>query len=108
MAVQQISPIYLQHQLHENPDAFYLLDVREPFEYQIAALENSVLIPMNQIPERFQELHKDESIVVICHHGMRSESVAYYLDEQGFTQIFNLTGGIHAWASSCDAEMALY
>ena len=108
MSVQQISPIYLQHQLHENPDAFYLLDVRELFEYQIAALDNSVLIPMNQIPERFQELHKDEPIVVICHHGMRSESVAYYLDEQGFTQIFNLTGGIHAWANSCDTEMALY
>jgi len=108
MAVQQISPIYLQHQLLENPDAFYLLDVREPFEYRIAALENSVLIPMNQMPERFQELPKDKPIVVICHHGMRSENVAYYLDEQGFTQIFNLTGGIHAWANSCDAEMALY
>lgn len=108
MAVQQLNPIYLQQQLQGNPDAFFLLDVREPFEYQIAALENSVLIPMNQIPERLQELNKDEAIVVICHHGMRSDSVAYYLDEQGFTQIFNLTGGIHAWANSCDAEMALY
>ena len=108
MAVQQISPIYLQHQLQGNPDEFFLLDVREPFEYKIAAIENSVLIPMNQIPERLQEPNKDEPIVVICHHGMRSESVAYYLDEQGFKQIFNLTGGIHAWANSCDMEMALY
>ncbi len=108
MAVQQISPIYLQHQLLETPDAFFLLDVREPFEYQIAALENSVLIPMNQMPERIHELNKNEPIVVICHHGMRSDSVAYFLDQQGFEQVFNLTGGIHAWANSCDAEMALY
>ena len=108
MAVQQISPIYLQHQLQENLDAFFLLDVREPFEFQIAAISNSVLIPMNQIAERAQELDKDQSIVVICHHGMRSDSVAYYLDQQGFSQIYNLTGGIHAWANSCDAEMVLY
>jgi len=45
---------------------------------------------------------------VICHHGMRSEQVAYYLVEQGFEKIFNLTGGIHAWANACDEEMALY
>lgn len=108
MTVQQISPIYLQSQLSENPEAYFLLDVREPFEYQIARLENSVLIPMNQIPERFQELNENEPIVVICHHGMRSEQVAYYLVQQGFEKIFNLTGGIHAWANACDAEMALY
>ena len=108
MAVQQLNPIYLQHQLQENPNAYFLLDVREPYEYQIAALENSVLIPMNQIPEHLLELDKAEPIVVICHHGMRSESIAYYLAEQGFTQVFNLTGGIHAWANSCDEKMSLY
>ncbi|MDT8424711.1 MAG: rhodanese-like domain-containing protein [Methyloprofundus sp.] len=108
MTVQQISPIYLQQQLLENPEAFFLLDVREPFEYQIASLQNSVLIPMNQIPERFQELDKNQPIVVICHHGIRSEQVAYYLVQQGFEKIFNLTGGIHAWANTCDEKMALY
>ncbi len=108
MAVQQISAIFLQNQLLENPDAFFLLDVREPFEYQIAKIENSILIPMNQVPARLQELDEEQFIVVICHHGMRSENVAYYLDQQGFKHIFNLTGGIHAWANSCDAEMALY
>lgn len=108
MAVQQILPTDLQQQLQENPDAFFLLDVREPFEYQIAALDKSVLIPMNQIPKRFQELNKEESIVVICHHGIRSDIVANYLDEQGFTKIFNLTGGIQDWAAACDAQMTLY
>ncbi|RLA21321.1 MAG: rhodanese [Gammaproteobacteria bacterium] len=106
--MQQISPIYLQYQLLEDPQAYFLLDVREPFEYQIVSLENSVLIPMNQVPDRLDELDKDQAIVVICHHGMRSENVVYYLDQQGFSQIFNLTGGIDAWARCCDSQMALY
>ncbi len=108
MAITQISPNSLQQQLLENPQAYMLLDVREPFEYAIASLENSVLIPMNQIPDRLHELEKQQAIMVICHHGMRSENVAYYLDQQGFTRVFNLTGGIDAWARSCDAKMALY
>lgn len=108
MAIQQISPIYLQEQLFNNPEAYFLLDVREPYEYQIAHLKDSVLIPMNDIPMRLQELEKDRAIVVICHHGMRSENVAYYLDQQGFSKIYNLTGGIDTWARSCDSKMALY
>ncbi|WP_221894142.1 rhodanese-like domain-containing protein [Bathymodiolus japonicus methanotrophic gill symbiont] len=104
----QVSPQSLQQQLQENPQAYFLLDVREPFEYQIANLDNSVLIPMNQIPEHLVELNKEQKIVVICHHGMRSENVAYYLDQQGFGQVFDLTGGIDAWARKCDSGMALY
>ncbi|WP_428354383.1 rhodanese-like domain-containing protein [Methyloprofundus sp.] len=108
MAITQVSPKNLQQQLQEDPQAYFLLDVREPFEYQIASLEDSVLIPMNQIPARLDELDKEQAIVVICHHGMRSENVAYFLDQQGYNKVFNLTGGIDAWARSCDSEMALY
>ncbi len=108
MAIQAISPIYLQHQLLENSTAFYLLDVREPFEYEIAALAGSILIPMQEIPERLSDLDKNQAIVVICHHGMRSQQVAYFLDRQGFNFIYNLTGGIDAWARACDSGMALY
>ncbi len=108
MAVQEISPIYLQHQLLENTNTFYLLDVREPFEYEIAALANSILMPMQQIPERIAELDKAQATVVICHHGMRSQQVAYFLDQQGFTNVYNLTGGINAWADACDPEMTVY
>ena len=108
MAITQLSPASLQQQLQENPQTYFLLDVREPFEYQIASMAETVLIPMNQVPDRLNELDKEQAIVVICHHGMRSENVAYYLDQQGFSQIFNLTGGIDAWARSCDSAMALY
>ncbi|SMG63756.1 rhodanese domain-containing protein [methanotrophic bacterial endosymbiont of Bathymodiolus sp.] len=87
MAITQISATRLQQQLLENAQAYFLLDVREPFEYQIASMDGSVLIPMNQVPDRSTELDKEQAIVVICHHGMRSENVAYYLDQQGFGQI---------------------
>lgn len=108
MAIQHISPENLQLQLLDNPEAYLLLDVREPFEVKVASLANSVHIPMNQIPKHLVELEKDRATVVICHHGMRSESVAFYLDQQGYTQIYNLTGGIDAWARACDSEMVLY
>ncbi|MDC9728694.1 MAG: rhodanese-like domain-containing protein [Methyloprofundus sp.] len=107
MAVQEISAIYLQQQLLDNAEKYFLLDVREPFEYDIAKLATSQLIPMNQIADRLTELPKGKEIVVICHHGMRSAQVAYFLDQQGFTCL-NLTGGIDAWAKACDEAMALY
>jgi len=107
MAVQEISPIYLQQQLTESADDYFLLDVREDFEYDISQLAGSIHIPMNQIPKRLAEVNADKKVVVICHHGMRSGQVAYFLDEQGIT-CFNLTGGIDAWAKTCDETMALY
>ena len=107
MPVQEISAIYLQQQLIDSESEYFLLDVREPFEYDIAKLAASTLIPMNQIADRLAELPQDKKIVVICHHGVRSGQVAYFLDQQGIA-CFNLTGGIDAWARSCDEKMALY
>jgi rhodanese-related sulfurtransferase len=107
MAVQEISPNYLQQKLTESAEHYFLLDVREPFEYDIAKLQASRLIPMNQIPARLSEIDSDKKVVVICHHGMRSAQVAYFLDQQGIA-CFNLTGGIDAWARCCDESMALY
>ena len=107
MAVQEISAIHLQQQLIDSESEYFLLDVREPFEYEIAKLAASTLIPMNEIADRLVELPQDKKIVVICHHGVRSAQVAYFLDGQGIA-CFNLTGGIDAWARSCDEKMALY
>ena len=108
VTIEEVTVEKLQARLENGNAKPILLDVREPFEFQIASMDGSVLIPMNQIPERLDELDKEQAIVVICHHGMRSENVAYYLDQQGFSRIFNLTGGIDAWARSCDSAMALY
>jgi rhodanese-related sulfurtransferase len=85
-----------------------LLDVREPWEYQTCHIEGSVLIPMNTIPARLQELDPDAPMVCLCHHGARSMQVAAFLEHHGFAQVSNLTGGIHAWAMQVDPDMPTY
>jgi rhodanese-related sulfurtransferase len=85
-----------------------LLDVREPWEFQTCHITGAVPIPMNSIPERLQELDEDAPIVCICHHGARSASVAAFLERNGFTQVTNLTGGVHAWALQVDTSMPTY
>ncbi len=86
----------------------FLLDVREPQEYDICHIPNSVLIPMQQIPQRLNELNKEQEIVVICHHGMRSAQVGMFLEQNGFKNIINLMGGVAAWAEDVDPQMPRY
>jgi rhodanese-related sulfurtransferase len=86
----------------------FLLDVREPWEFETARIDGSTLIPMNTIPARLQELDEDADIVCICHHGARSMSVAAFLERNGFSNITNLTGGVHAWAVQVDSAMPKY
>ena len=85
-----------------------LLDVREPWEYETCHIDDVVLMSMQTVPERFQELDPDSVIVCICHHGSRSMQVANFLERAGFTQMINLTGGIHAWALQVDPAMPAY
>lgn len=85
-----------------------LLDVREPWEVARCMLAGSVHIPMRQIPARIEELDRDGEIVVICHHGIRSNQVAQFLDAQGFTHVYNLMGGVDAWAREVDPKMEKY
>lgn len=85
-----------------------LLDVREPWEFQTCHIEGSLSMPMNSVPARMQELDDDAPIVCICHHGMRSMSVAAFLERNGFTNVINLTGGVDAWAQQVDNSMPMY
>lgn len=75
-----------------------VLDVREHVELQLAALPDVVHIPMHEVPRRLGELDPDAPLVVLCHHGVRSMSVARYLAERDFDDVANLTGGIDAWS----------
>ena len=93
---------YLQHQ---QP---VLLDVREPWEYEQCHIASSTLIPMGQIPARLDELDPDQTIILICHHGRRSQQVGYYLAQQGYSDLINLDGGVDAWAKELDPSMATY
>lgn len=85
-----------------------LLDVREPWEFNICRIEGSINIPMQDIPARLQELDDEQQIVAICHHGMRSAQVAMFLERQGFKHVINLTGGVAAWAAQVDPSLPQY
>ena len=85
-----------------------LLDVREPWEYQICRLEGSLLLPMRTVPEACQQLDAAREIIVICHHGVRSRSVANFHENAGFLNVVNLSGGVAAWARDVDRAMPVY
>jgi len=96
-------------ELRKAKEAPLLLDCREPLEYEMARLEDSVLMPMGDIPSRAnQELDPDQHIVVLCHHGQRSLNVALWLRQQGFENAQSLAGGIEEWARKIDPSVPRY
>jgi len=106
--MQQMSPQELQRHLEQADTPPLLLDVREPWEFRHCHIEGSQLIPMGQIPSTLDELDRDREVVVICHHGVRSQQVAWFLGRAGFQRVINLAGGIDAWARDLDPEMPTY
>ncbi len=84
-----------------------LLDVREPWEFDLARIEGSKLIPMEELTERVSELDPAAETVVICHHGARSAYVTRALSRAGFRQVLNLEGGLDAYAE-VDASVPRY
>jgi adenylyltransferase/sulfurtransferase len=89
-------------------DAFELIDVREPFEYEIARIDGSKLIPLGEITERADELQHEQTIVVHCHSGGRSAEAVRLLQQRGFTNVYNLEGGIDAWSDEIDPSVPKY
>jgi len=85
-----------------------LLDVRQPWEYDVCNIESSLLVPMSQIPAKVESLDLERETIVICHHGIRSRSVGRYLEQNGFSNIINLSGGVDQWAKTVDNKMATY
>ena len=84
-----------------------LLDVREPYEYQIAQI-GGTLIPQNDVPQRLAEIPRDREIVVQCRSGARSQRIAEFLKQSGYTQVVNLAGGILAWSDEVDPSVQKY
>jgi rhodanese-related sulfurtransferase len=86
-----------------------LIDVREPWEIATAHIAGSLAMPMGDVPGRaHQELDPDERLLVVCHHGVRSMNVAFWLRGQGFEQAQSVRGGIDAWSAEVDAQVARY
>lgn len=92
----------------DKREEIFILDVRNPEEYQICRIPGSVLIPLPTLPQRFRELAADREIVVHCKSGMRSAKAQQFLREQGYTNVKNLKGGILAWAKTIDPAMPTY
>ncbi|MGD8592887.1 MAG: rhodanese-like domain-containing protein [Gammaproteobacteria bacterium] len=106
--MQQIHVQDLKNLLDNGQSTPLLLDVREPWEFNICRIEGSKLIPMRQIHSAVDQLDRDQPTVVICHHGIRSQQVCLYLVNMGFTNVFNLSGGVQAWANEVEPSMPTY
>mgnify|MGYP006427452525 CR=1 FL=1 len=105
----EISPAAVRDMLvHDEPFAF--LDCRTPEEHAIARVDSARLLPMQDVPERINELeaHLDEPVIVMCHHGQRSLQVAAFLKQQGFTDVKSLAGGIDRWSREIDPTVPRY
>ncbi|NLD55670.1 MAG: sulfurtransferase [Burkholderiaceae bacterium] len=85
-----------------------VLDVREPWELAVASLPDAVAIPMRSIPAALDRLDPQRTTVCMCHHGARSLQVALFLEQHGFRDVVNLTGGIHAWSEQVDSGVPTY
>ena len=107
--IEQLPAAALQAWLHDTKrDPPLILDVRERWEYEVCRISQAQSIPMQEITERIADLPQRENIVVVCHHGMRSLQVAQYLESLGFTSVYNLSGGIAAWADQVEPAMPRY
>jgi len=103
----EITPAMLAER-RARGEAMTLLDVREDWERQLVGLDDSLGIPMQQVPARLAELPADRPLVVLCHHGARSLRVVQFLRAQGFARATNLAGGIDAYARSVDPTLPTY
>ena len=95
----------------ERGEPLFLIDVRQPEEYAIARIDGSELVPMNTVPEAVNSLEAkaDEgTLVVFCHHGVRSANVVNWLRGQGITAVQSMAGGIDAWSTDVDPSVPRY
>lgn len=108
MKVIQVQELKQRLQLGE---AWMILDVREPEEIAICNLEHVAetrFMPLQQLHAEAASLPKERPVAVCCHHGVRSMYAIEYLESIGYHNLYNLEGGIHAWARDIDALMPVY
>jgi sulfur-carrier protein adenylyltransferase/sulfurtransferase len=106
-AVPQIAVGELERRMRSG-QPFVLLDVREPFEFEMARIEGANLIPLGELPARCQELDREKEIFVFCHSGVRSARAAEFLRSAGFARVTNVAGGIDAWSEEIDPGVPRY
>ncbi len=106
-AIRPLTPRQLKQKL-DSPEPVALVDVREQFEHEMARIEGSQLIPLGDIASRIDEVPRDRDVVLYCKVGLRSALAIDTLQEAGFTNLYNLEGGIDAWSDEIDPALAKY
>lgn len=106
---QTLQPQQLAERLQRGDDV-YLIDVRRPWEHELASLPGSLLIPLQELPQRLTEVQPPAGVAVVCycHHGVRSWTAALVLEAHGFDNVMSLTGGIDAWSLLIDPRVPRY
>ncbi len=107
MFYQSILPKELAEKIR-NGKHLSLIDVREPFEHEIARIEAARLLPLSRFQEWIDTLEPEAETIVMCHHGVRSAQVCAYLAQNGFEKVFNLEGGIDSWSTDVDGKVPRY
>jgi rhodanese-related sulfurtransferase len=101
-----ITPAELAEKIAANADEVILIDVREPYEWQVGHLPTARHIPLAQVPQRLVEIPKDVEVIMICRSGGRSARAQDYLLRQaGYTNVKNLVGGMQRWARDVDPKI---
>ena len=106
----ETSPQEVQRRI-DSGEQLLLIDVREPEEFGITRIEGATLIPMREIPASLQQLEAkadETTLIVFCHHGVRSLNVAHWLREQGVPACQSMAGGIDAWSALVDPSVPRY
>ncbi|MDT7834810.1 rhodanese-like domain-containing protein [Aquabacterium sp. OR-4] len=110
--VQDLASFIAQHAAQPGSAPPLLLDVREAWELETARLElpgtRLLHLPMGELPQRLDELDPAQTILALCHHGMRSLQCVAYLQRQGHAHVYNVHGGIDAWSTQVDASVPRY
>jgi len=106
--MRNFSPKQLQEHLSQSDPQPLLLDVREPWEFEYCNIEGSILIPMEELAAEIDHLDPLKETILICHHGIRSRQMGYYMEQVGFKDIVNLEGGVERWADDVDQTMKRY
>jgi len=103
ISVQQLkNALDLRHDLQ-------LVDVRDLHEYELCRLGQAIHIPLEKLPSGYSRIERTKPVVIYCHHGIRSTvAIAYLTGTHGFQNLYNLVGGIHAWAMEIDNQMLCY
>lgn len=106
--MRQFTPKQLHDYLEQVETQPLLLDVREQWEFDYCSIKGSILIPMGQLPNKIDTLDPNKETIMVCHHGIRSRHMGYYMEQAGFKNIINLEGGVEQWAEDVEPGMKRY